>query len=276
MLPPFEVATKIRKAAEQFGLVKYMIAYANQHALSYVTPLVRQKRKEIKVSNDLEYICRVCGRSFYTNYEKLINHFKHIHERENMKHVNQIESARGMRRVNLVAKYSTKMQKYKNACRGILTQKVGYSLADEVRRAGFWVKCISNKPDTSDISLRDQLVNMMNKQMVDCVLLISDNSDFVDVVKEAKSKCLRTVVIGDVTEGALKRAADASFSWGEIVMDKATKEANTVVGQWKDRDVLKTLEWTYDPVRDKKYYFLSDFECEVYSDVDDRFLSGGK
>ncbi|VFQ91457.1 unnamed protein product [Cuscuta campestris] len=266
-LPPFEAASKIRKAAEQFGFVKYMVAYANQRALSYVPPLVRQKRNDRKVSIDLEYTCRVCGRRFYTN-EKLVNHFKQIHERENTKRVNQIESATGSRRVKLVAKYAAKMHKYKNACRDILTPKVGYGLVDELRKAGFWVKAVSNKPDAADVALRDHLVDMMAKRMVECVFLISDDSDFVEVLKEAKSRCLKTVVVGDVMDGALKRTADASFSWAEVVMEKAKKEAVTVVGRWKDRDVLKKLEWTYDPERDKKYYTLSDFGSEDDSDVD--------
>ncbi|CAH9123524.1 unnamed protein product [Cuscuta epithymum] len=273
-LPPFEAATKIRKAAEQFGFVRYMIAYANEHALSYVPPAVKKKRKECKMSNDLEYTCRVCGRRFYAN-EKLINHFKQIHERENMKRVNQIESARGSRRVNLVAKYATKMHKFKSASRDILSPKVGYGLADELRRAGFWVKCVPNKPDASDIGIRDHLLDMMDKKMVDCVLLISDDLNFVEVLEEAKSRCLRTVVVSDVREGALKRTADASFSWEEVVMEKAKKEAVAVVGRWKDRDVLKTLEWTYDPERDRKYYLLSDIDSENWSDgenSDDHFL----
>ena len=60
--------------------------------------------------------------------------------------MNQIESARGKMRVKLVAKYSMKMEKYKNAARDILTPKVGYGLADELKRAGFWVHTVSNKP----------------------------------------------------------------------------------------------------------------------------------
>nr|GMC78668.1 uncharacterized protein LOC109148085 [Ipomoea batatas] len=172
----------------------------------------------------------------------------------------------------MVAKYAMKMQKYKNAARDILTPKVGYGLADELKRAGFWVRTVSNKPEAADIALRDHLVDMMDKRRVDCVLLISDDSDFVDVLKEAKLRCLRTVVIGDSNDGALKRTADASFSWQEITMEKAKKEAVSVVGRWKDHDVLKTLEWTYDPGRDKKYYF-SDIESEG-SDIE-HFLSEG-
>jgi hypothetical protein len=68
-----------------------------------------------------------------------VNNFKQIHEQEQMRRLNHIESARGTRRVKLVAKYSMKMQKYKNVVRDILNPKVGYGLADELKKAGFLV-----------------------------------------------------------------------------------------------------------------------------------------
>ena len=35
------------------------------------------------------------------------------------------------------------------------------------------------------------------------------------------------------------------------MMGKAKKEAVSVLGKWKDRDVLRRLEWTYDPEVEK-------------------------
>ncbi|XP_049380693.1 uncharacterized protein LOC125845264 [Solanum stenotomum] len=276
--PPFDAATKLKQAAGQFGVVRFTVAYANRHAFSYVPPLVRQQRKERKTLNLLEkrgvvkvedpYICRVCGRRFYTN-EKLVNHFKQIHEREQTKRLNQIESARGKMRVKLVAKYAMKMDKYKGAVRDVLTPKVGYGLADDLKRAGFWVRTVSDKPQAADVALRNHLVDVMDKRMVDYVVLVSDDSDFVEVLKEARLRCLKTVVVGDSNDGALKRTADAAFSWQEIMMGKAKKEAVSVVGRWKDRDVLKRLEWTYDPEVEKKLYY-----SEVESDDSDGIFSG--
>ena len=76
-----------------------MVAYANHHAFSHVPKVVRGQRRERKLLNLLEnkgviksvepYFCIVCGRRFYTN-EKLVNHFKQIHEREHQKRLNQI------------------------------------------------------------------------------------------------------------------------------------------------------------------------------------------
>ncbi|XP_057804942.1 uncharacterized protein LOC131020251 [Salvia miltiorrhiza] len=272
--PPYDAALRIKKAAQQFGFVKHMIAYANRHAFSYVPPAIREQRKERKSLNELEnkgivkpdepYVCKVCGRRFYNN-ERFLNHFRQIHEREQMKRLNQIESARGKRRLNLVARNAVKMEKYRNAARDILTPKVGYGLADELKRAGFWVKTVSDKPQAADVELRNRMVDMMDRRMVECLVLVSDDSDFVEILKEARLRCLKTVVVGDVSDGALKRVADAAFSWQEMMIGKARKEAVSVVGKWKDRNVLQKLEWTYDPERDKRRYFQeiesSDIGC---------------
>ncbi|KAL9246795.1 hypothetical protein vseg_020288 [Gypsophila vaccaria] len=263
---PFEAAIKLKRAVSCFGIVKYSIAYANRHAFSYVPPAVKEIRNERKILNHLEnkgiirpvepYLCRVCGRKFNTN-EKLIAHFR-IHESEHRKRVNQIEGAKGKKRVNLVGKYAVKMEKYKNAARDVLTPRVGYGLADELRRAGFWVGTVSDKPQAADVALRGRIVDLMDRGEVHCVVLVSDDSGFVGVLKEAKERCVKTVVVGDTDEGVLKRTADACFSWREIIVGKAKTQAVSVVGRWKDRDVLKRLEWSYDPDVEKDGSELSD------------------
>lgn len=266
-IPPYEAAIKLKTTASSFGFVQHMIAYANRHSFSYVPPMVRELRKEGKALNQLEnkgviklaepHLCRVCGRKFYTN-EKLVNHFKQLHEREHMKRLSQIESARGSRRVKLVGKYSMKMEKYKNAARDMLTPKVGYGLADELKRAGFWVGTVSDKPRAADVALKDHMVDMMDRKGAGCFVLVSDDSGFLDVLKEAKLRCLKTVVVGNDNEGVLKRTADAGFSWREVMMKKAKKEAVSVVGKWTDSDVLKRLEWTYDPEKERSVYRSDD------------------
>ncbi|MED6122348.1 hypothetical protein PIB30_038925 [Stylosanthes scabra] len=275
-IPPYEVANKLRIVASSFGVVRHMVAYANSHTLSSVPHTVRQRRKEKELYNHLEskgvikhnvpHVCRVCGRKFYTN-EKLVNHFKQLHESEHMKRVNQIASARGSRRVKLVAKYSMKMDKYKKAARDILTPKVGYGLADELKRSGFWVQTVLNMPQAADRALESHMVDMMDHRRVECIVLVSDDYDFANVLNEAKLRCLKTVVIGDTSDGGvLKRIADAAFSWEEILMGKAKKEAVSVVENWKDRDILKRLEWTYNPEVDKKKFDPADMVIEESED----------
>lgn len=277
--PPYDAAIRLKLAASSFGVVRYMVAYANHHAFSYVPPIVRDQRKERKALDRLEtkgvikpaepYVCRVCGRKFYTN-EKLVNHFKQLHEREQMKRLNRLESARGKRRVQLAAKFSMKMEKYKKAVNGVLTPKVGYGLADELKRAGFWVRTVSDKPQAADTALRNHMVEMMDRQCVGCFVLVSDDSDFVDVLKEARLRCLRTVVVGDHNDGALRRCADSGFSWTDITSGKAKKEAVSVVGRWRDRDILKRLEWTYKPEAENHEFEPNENELESETgDIED-------
>ncbi|PIA38183.1 hypothetical protein AQUCO_02800086v1 [Aquilegia coerulea] len=277
-IPPFNAAIRLKKAAFSFGFVRYMLAYANHHAFRHVQPVVRDQRKEKKKVIQFENkgviksanpnVCRVCGRKFWTN-EKLMNHFK-LHEHEQMKRLNQLESSRGKRRVQLVAKFSMKMEKYKNAARNVLLPKVGYGLADELKRAGFWVNLVSDKPQAADTALRNRMIELMDKKQAECLVLVTNNSDFTNVLKEARFRCLKTVVVGDNNDGALKRCADASFSWKEIMLGKAKKEAVSVLGRWKDRDVLKRLEWTYRPELEKAKQNLDDSEFEIEDgDIDD-------
>ncbi|KAK9716450.1 hypothetical protein RND81_06G234400 [Saponaria officinalis] len=268
---PFEAAIKLKRAVSSFGIVRYMVAYANHHAFSYVPPAIKELRNERKVLNHLEnkgiikpvelYLCRVCGRKFNTN-DKLIGHFK-IHESEHRKRLNQIEGAKGRKRVNLVGKYALKMDKYKNAARDVLVPKIGYGLGDELKRAGFWVKTVSDKPQAADAALRSRMVDLMDRREVHCVVLVSDDSDFVGVLKEARERCVKTVVVGDNDEGALKRTADACFSWRDIIVGKANAQAGSVVGRWRDRDVLSRLEWSYDPEAEKEK------DCGKLSDGND-------
>lgn len=277
--PPYEAALKLKKTASSFGYVHHMVAYANRHALNYVPIAIRDKAKERKKLTQLEnrgltkpheqFLCRVCGRNFY-NHEKFVHHFKQIHEREHTKRLSQIESARGSQRVKLVAKYSMKMEKYKKAARDVLAPKGGYGLVDELKRAGFLVRTVLNKPRPEiGIEMKKHIVDIMDHRRAECLVLVSDDPGFVGVIQEAKMRCLRTVVVGNVNDGVLKRVAGSGFSWKEIMMGKAQKEAVSVLGKWKDRDVLNRLEWTYKPEEvNGEYDFGDENEDE---DVERRF-----
>ncbi|GAY68353.1 hypothetical protein CUMW_263450, partial [Citrus unshiu] len=145
-----------------------MVAKANSHAFGYVPQVVREQRKK---ENCL--LIRNQGR-FYNN-DKLVNHFRQIHEGEQKKRLNQIESAKG------------KMEKYKMAVSAILAPKVGYGFADELKRAWFWVR----------------------KVRFGCLMVVSDDSNFVEVFQEATLRCLKMVVVGDMSDGVLKKIANA-------------------------------------------------------------------
>ncbi|CAK9173159.1 unnamed protein product [Ilex paraguariensis] len=121
----------------------------------------------------------------------------------------------------------------------------------------------------------NHMVDMMDKRSVECLVLVSDDSDFVEVLKVAKLRCLKTVVVGDNNDGALKRAADAAFSWQEIIMGMAKKEAVSVVGRWRDRDILRRLEWTYDDEKERNLYDYNEVVDYESKDSDiESFISG--
>lgn len=78
------------------------------------------------------------------------------------------------------------MEKYKRAARTILTPKVGYGWADELKRAGFWIKTVLDKPQAVDILLRNHTVDMMDKRRIECLAVVLDNSYFVEVLHKGK------------------------------------------------------------------------------------------
>ncbi|GAB2229291.1 hypothetical protein Droror1_Dr00023429 [Drosera rotundifolia] len=283
---PFEAATRLKGAVTRFGHVKYMVAYANRSAFGFASNCVKEQ-KEGKLLDVVEnkgivkageaYLCHVCGRKFGSD-DKLGNHFK-IHEQEQQKRLSQMESAKGKKRAILVGKYAMKMEKHRNAVRDVVTSKVGYGFADELKRVGFWVQMVSEKPQTAVLALRSHIVDMMDRKNVECIVLVSNDLDFINVIKEARERCIKTVVVGDLNDGVLKRNVDACFSWKEILLGKAKKAAVSVIGKWKDREILKKLEWTYDPniERDGFDQFLSsDAELDDRKDMKGGIANCGK
>ncbi|KAK1347105.1 NYN domain-containing protein [Heracleum sosnowskyi] len=131
----------------------------------------------------------------------------------------------------------------RNVAREVFNPHVGNGLSYDLKRAGFWVKVVSNKRDVAGDELGKCALNVVDMREVGSVVIVSDDSKFMSVLKEAKVKGggVKTVVVGDRQDGEIKRA----FSWQGIILGKAKKEAVSVVGRWNDRDVLKTLEWSY-------------------------------
>ncbi|KAJ0965533.1 hypothetical protein J5N97_026671 [Dioscorea zingiberensis] len=260
-IPPYDAAVRLKLAASSFGTLKFAVAYANSHVFRHVPAPVRAQREDRRTLDRLEdagvytpsepYVCRVCGRNFY-NHTKFVNHFKQLHEREQAKRLHRLESTKGSQRVMLAAKLSMKMEKYRRASRDLLVPKVGYGLADELRRAGVLVRTVEDRPEAADKAIREHLVDTMDKGRIGCLMLVSDDAGFAGVLREARMRCLRTVVVGDEGDGVLKRCADAAFSWKEVASGRAKKDAASVVEKWKDRELLKKLEWTYRPEETKE------------------------
>lgn len=218
--PPYQAAVALKQLAQRFGDLVDVSAYANRHAFVHLPQWVLEQRRERKQLDILErkgllspsdpYVCGVCGRKCKTNLD-LKKHFKQLHERERQKKLNRMRSLKGKKRQRYKERYVSGNHKYNEAARSIITPRVGYGLASELRRAGVFVKTVEDKPQAADWALKRQMQHSMSRG-VDWLLLVSDDSDFSDMLRRAREANLGTVVIGD-WDRALGRQADVWLSW---------------------------------------------------------------
>ncbi|KAM1507317.1 hypothetical protein PS1_016950 [Malus domestica] len=156
------------------------------------------------------YICGVCGRKCKWNLD-LKKHFKQLHERERQKKLNRMRSLKGKKRQRFKERFVSGNHKYNEAARSIIKPKVGYGLASELRRAGVFVKTVEDKPQAADWALKRQMQHSMSRG-IDWLFLVSDDSDFSDMLRKARAAKLGTVVVGDM-DRALGRHADVWVPW---------------------------------------------------------------
>lgn len=219
---PYHAALYLRHAASQFGSVVDMVAYANRHAFLHTPEWVRDQRQDRKKLDILEqrglvkpeqpYVCRLCGRKLKTNLH-LKKHFKQLHEREQNKRMTRLNSLKGRKRTKYRESIQPKTIRYKEAAYPILVPKIGYGLESDLRRAGVFVRTVQHKPQAADIALKKQMVDSMNRG-IKCLCLVSDDTDFAEMLTDARAQNLRTVVFGE--SKSLKRFADFWFPWDDI------------------------------------------------------------
>ncbi|KAL1059576.1 hypothetical protein V6Z11_1Z026700, partial [Gossypium hirsutum] len=204
--PPYEAALALKRVAEKFGEVVDMSAYANRHAFVHLPQWVLQERRERRSLDILERK-RDCdaGRT---------KHFKQLHERERQKKLNRMKSLKGKKRQRFKERFISGNHKYNEAARSIIKPKIGYGLASELRRAGVYVKTVEDKPQAADWALKRQMQHSMSRG-IDWLFLVSDDKDFVEMLRRAREADLGTVVVGDWDRG-LGRHADLWVSWVEV------------------------------------------------------------
>lgn len=263
--PPFQAATALRRVAENFGDVVEMSAYANRHAFIHLPQWVVEERHERKRLDILErkgvvtpaepYVCRVCGRKCKTNLD-LKRHFKQLHERERQKKLNRMRSLKGKKRQKYREKYIAGNHKYNEAARVLIKPKVGYGLASELRRAGVFVKTVEDKPQAADWALKRQMQHSMSRR-IDWLFLVSDDSDFSEMLRKAREANLGTVVVGD-WDRALGRHADLWVPWNGVENGEVTEE-NLVPNRRRERE---------DTEGEDGFFSLSVFDEDVDGDSD--------
>ncbi|KAB1220179.1 hypothetical protein CJ030_MR3G017003 [Morella rubra] len=220
---PYQAAVALKQMAERFGDVIDISAYANRHAFIHLPHWVLEERRERKQIDVLErkglvmppdpYICGVCGRKCKTNLD-LKKHFKQLHERERQKKLSRMRSLKGKKRQRYKERFVSGNHKYNEAARSLITPKVGYGLASELRRAGVFVKTVEDKPQAADWAVKRQMQHSMSRG-VDWLFLVSDDSDFSDMLRRAREANMGTVVIGDM-DRALGRHADVWVPWIQV------------------------------------------------------------
>ncbi|KAA8528510.1 hypothetical protein F0562_035865 [Nyssa sinensis] len=218
--PPYQAAMALKQVAQQFGEVVDISAYANRHAFIHLPRWVIGERRERRHLDILErkgvatpselYVCGVCGRKCKTNLD-LKKHFRQLHERERQKKVNRMRSLKGKKRQRYKERFIDGNYKYQEAARSLITPKVGYGLASELRRAGVFVKTVEDKPQAADWALKRQMQHSMSRG-IDWLFLVSDDSDFSEMLRRARESNLGTVVVGD-GHRALGRHADLWVPW---------------------------------------------------------------
>ena len=135
-----------------------------------------------------------------------------------------MQSLKGKKRKSYRERFISGNFKYEEAARELIKPRVGFGLAAELRRAGVFVKMVADKPQAADAALKRQVLHSMTRG-IDWIFLVSDDSDFSEMLRKARDSDLRTVVIGDGRTG-LSREADLWFPWvgvenGEIGEDLA-------------------------------------------------------
>lgn len=76
------------------------------------------------------------------------------------------------------------------------------------------MKTVQDKPQAADWALKRQMVHSMSRG-VDWIVLVSDDSDFSDMLRKAREANLGTVVIGD-RDRALGKNADVWVPWNRV------------------------------------------------------------
>ncbi|KAK8448959.1 hypothetical protein SEVIR_7G135600v4 [Setaria viridis] len=239
-LPLYDAAVRLHLAATSFGRLRLSAAF--------VHPCHRLPAPAAPAATT--HLCRVCGRRFRAR-DALLRHFDAIHAREHAKRLARIDSSRGDRRVRLAAALSLKLSKYEKAARELTAgaDAAAATPADEIGRAG--VRVVLTR--TPAASLRERAQQVLDEGSVGCLMLVSGKDELASLLRVARERCVRSVVVGG--ESGLARWADVGFSWAEVITGKARTAAPSVSGKWRDRDVLKGLEWRYEEDDEEEVVF---------------------
>ncbi|KAJ7514813.1 hypothetical protein O6H91_23G060500 [Diphasiastrum complanatum] len=235
---PYDVAVELKKVAGELGEVVDVVAYANKHAFRFVPGWVKEAREQRSVLDQMElegvekaeqpYVCLICDQKFPINLD-LKNHLLSYHEKERQRRARLLKKLKNSplkeRQV-----LEAKEQLYLEASRNVLIPEVGYGLEYELKRAGICVRMVSDDPQAADRALKRRMRQTIKSKNADCLFLVSDDTDYEEVLMAARSKGMHTAVLAKTV--ALEKSADVMLSWFEFMSGDARIVANRAAREW--------------------------------------------
>lgn len=222
--PAAEAVRQLRRLAEDHGEVVEFTATANKHAFDHIPDFVSVERAERKALDRLEslghvvpespYVCPICGARRKTNV-LLKKHFKQLHERERTKKLKRLDDLRrkgGNKAKKFLLRNGKDLAKRSAAFGEVLGHKRGYGLKSQLEKLGVSVRTVSNKPQAADQALH-KLWARVSKKGLSALVLVSDDSDFLTMISGAAERGVRTIVVGENSDGKLAGQATEWVSW---------------------------------------------------------------
>lgn len=140
-----------------------------------------------------------------------------------------------------------------------------------MKRAGVNVQTVKSKPQAADEALKKRVRQSLARG-VDWMVLVSDDSDFVETIQMAREAELRTVVVGD-RQRALGQRADIWLPWAQVergeITDKMLK--SKMQGGGFDREEDEEDEEEDDEDASFMSSWIEFGEDEESDDIDDVF-----
>ncbi|KAI0012827.1 hypothetical protein F4779DRAFT_567022 [Xylariaceae sp. FL0662B] len=219
---PEDLAMSIRHLAEKRGEIVEYSAMANYRAFVGLPAAARDLKKERESLRALEkhgnykpaelYRCPVCGGKFQTD-AKLQKHYEQLHERERSKKLARLRSLKGKKRRKWLTNNGENLSLRNIAHETIKFPENKHKVFRSLKRAGVLVRIVTTASQAADNALRHRF-GLVPKNSELTLIVISDDSDFFNMIMRAKSKYgVHAIVIGSHPHGKLARAADEWLSW---------------------------------------------------------------
>ncbi|CAI9777755.1 unnamed protein product [Fraxinus pennsylvanica] len=134
-------------------------------------------------------------------------------------------------------------------------------MVQELRRAEVYVKTVEDKTQAADWALKRQMMHSVSRG-VDWIVLVSDDSDFLEMLRKAREANLGTVVVGD-QDRSLGRHAEKWVLWIRVENEEI-----------KENDLeLKSKIWREFGGRMEAFrrMELDDVKISSFSEVDEGY-----